>query len=65
MLYASWKNTGADSPNEAIWPIGSQFDPLGPIASWGMTLQPSVKYVDDLKKIIQDPLTEFSGSAHE
>ena len=32
--------------------LDRQLDPLGPIASPGMSVRPSVKYVDDFKKVV-------------
>ena len=44
--------------------LQKQLDPLGPIASWERSLQPSVKYVEDCKIIVRIPSPEeFCGSA--
>ena len=46
-------------------PLEKQLDHLGPIASRGRSVRPSVKYVDHKKRLSGPPLTDFSGSAHE
>ena len=39
-------NIGTDLPQEAIGPfLKKQLDHLGPIASWGRSVRPSVKHV--------------------
>ena len=40
-----FRNTGTDPPS-----LEEQFDPLGPNASWGRTIRPSVKYVNITQK---------------
>ena len=45
--------------NFGMDPLENQSDPLGPIASRGRSIWPSVKYFDDLtKKRSQDPLPD-------
>ena len=44
------RNTGMDPPP----PSEKQLNPLGPFASWGRSVRPFVKYVDD-KKNCQSP----------
>ena len=52
------RNSGMDPPQEAI-------GPEGPIASRGRSIRPSVKYVDDSKKIyIRTTPDRFSYSKH-
>ena len=43
--------------------LTKQLDPLGPVASQGRSVRPSVKYVDDLT-FFRVPMTEFSESMH-
>ena len=47
-----------------VWnPFEKQLDPLGPIASRGKSVRPSVKYVGNLKTTLSGPsLMKFSGS---